>query len=251
MSWLQQLVGKLKSAFGGKTAEGDAATPTTIDKASAKATTEADGPATTEEPTSTAAEPTVADEPTSETPAGTAAPTVVAATEPAPAEEPVTTAEPVATETPIIADEPTASEVVVPVSEPDAPPVEPVTDTPVADAPPVEPVAEVQEPVAEPAAEVRRESSDPAISTLDVEGITAELQAEGPYGPGSGKPAADGSAPSADFTVKGKTSSKLFHTAKSPYFTRTKADVWFKTEADAEGAGFQAWDHKKRAATKK
>jgi hypothetical protein len=42
----------------------------------------------------------------------------------------------------------------------------------------------------------------------------------------------------------------LFHTAKSPYFSRTKADVWFKSEADAEGAGFQAWDHKKRAAGK-
>jgi len=46
-------------------------------------------------------------------------------------------------------------------------------------------------------------------------------------------------------------SSKLFHTQKSPYFTRTKADVWFKSEADAESAGFQAWDHKKRAAAKK
>jgi hypothetical protein len=109
------------------------------------------------------------------------------------------------------------------------------------------------EPAAKPpaAAKPRREPTNPAISTLDVEGITAELKAEGPYGPTSGKPAADGSAPSADFTVKAKESSKLFHTEKSPYFTRTKADVWFKTEADAESAGFQAWDHKKRAATKK
>ena len=92
---------------------------------------------------------------------------------------------------------------------------------------------------------------NPALSTLDDDGRTAELIAEGPYGPGSGKPAADGSAPSSDFTVKAKESSKLFHTEKSPYFCRTKADVWFKTEADAESAGFQAWDHKKRAAAKK
>jgi hypothetical protein len=50
--------------------------------------------------------------------------------------------------------------------------------------------------------------------------------------------------------VKGKRSSKLFHTAESPYFGRTKADVWFKTPADAENAGFAAWNHKKKATAK-
>ena len=43
---------------------------------------------------------------------------------------------------------------------------------------------------------------------------------------------------------------KLFHTAESPYFGRTKADVWFRTPADAENAGFAAWNHKKKAAAK-
>ena len=86
------------------------------------------------------------------------------------------------------------------------------------------------------------------MSTLDE---ATRREADGPYGPASAKPASDGSAPSTDFTVKAKVSSKLFHTEKSPYFSRTKADVWFKTEADAESAGFQAWDHKKRATTPK
>jgi hypothetical protein len=84
----------------------------------------------------------------------------------------------------------------------------------------------------------------PAVAAVFSEGPAAAA----PYGPNSAKPAPDGAAPSGDFAVKGKESSKLFHSAKSPYFTRTKADVWFRSEADAEGAGFRAWDHKKRTA---
>jgi hypothetical protein len=74
---------------------------------------------------------------------------------------------------------------------------------------------------------------------------------KGPFGPNSAKPLADGGAPGEEYTVKGKRSSKLFHTADSPYFGRTKADVWFKTAADAESAGFAAWNHKKKAPTTK
>ncbi|HYQ62281.1 hypothetical protein [Actinophytocola sp.] len=263
MSWLQQLVGKLKSVFGAKSAPEQAATeagttpraevadaPTTAtptedttEKAVAEAPAEplkdaptlgSDAPAP--EPTESPAEP--AEAATAAEPAAAAAEPAVAAAEPAVA-EPAPPAE--------------AVDEVVPVADSVA--VEPVAETPlavdsVADAAPI-PVeesapAEANDSVATATPEV----SDPAISTLDVEGITADLNA-GPYGPGSGKPAGDGSAPSTDFTVKGKESSKLFHTEKSPYFTRTKADVWFKSEADAEGAGFQAWDHKKRAGAKK
>lgn len=60
--------------------------------------------------------------------------------------------------------------------------------------------------------------------------------------PGSAKPLADGSAPSAEFTIKGKAGSMLFHTKESPYFSRTKADVWFRTPADAEAANFTGWN---------
>jgi hypothetical protein len=65
-----------------------------------------------------------------------------------------------------------------------------------------------------------------------------------PYGEGSAKPLADGSAPSPDYTVKGNEDSMLFHTTASPYYGRTKAEVWFKTEGDAERAGFTRWDRK-------
>jgi hypothetical protein len=34
----------------------------------------------------------------------------------------------------------------------------------------------------------------------------------------------------------------LFHTTKSPYYKRTKAEAWFETEAAAEAAGFTRWD---------
>jgi hypothetical protein len=53
----------------------------------------------------------------------------------------------------------------------------------------------------------------------------------GPYD-GSAMPAADGSAPSAEYPIK----------AKSPYFVRTRGDLWFQTVTAAEAAGFTAWN---------
>lgn len=239
MSWMQQLVGKLKSLFGRKSEQDGAAL------APATPETPADKPAVDEKPAEVSpvatGEPAEAPVAEGETPAAEA---TSVTEEPAEAEveiEVEIAVEPVATPA-------ATAEVAVPeavVAEPAEAPVASAADV-------VEPAAEDESaPAVEAAPEAKREATNPAISTLDVEGITAELQAEGPYGPGSSKPAAGGAAPSEDFTVKGKESSKLFHTEKSPYFSRTKADVWFKSEADAESAGFQAWDHKKRAATKK
>jgi hypothetical protein len=62
----------------------------------------------------------------------------------------------------------------------------------------------------------------------------------------SAKPLADGSAPSAEFTIKGNAGSMLFHTKESPYYGRTKAEVWFKSPADAEAAGFTGWNKRSR-----
>jgi hypothetical protein len=62
----------------------------------------------------------------------------------------------------------------------------------------------------------------------------------GPY-PGSALPVAGGDAPSADFIVKGNADSMLYHTKESPFFGVTTAEVWFKSAADAEKAGFHAW----------
>ena len=55
----------------------------------------------------------------------------------------------------------------------------------------------------------------------------------------------DGSAPAERFTVKGNADSMLFHTRTSPYYTRTKAEVWFASTEDAEQAGFTAWNRRR------
>ena len=53
---------------------------------------------------------------------------------------------------------------------------------------------------------------------------------------GSAAPIADGSAPG--LHIKGNENSMKFHTTESPWYDQTSAEVWFKTEADAEAAGF-------------
>ncbi len=39
-------------------------------------------------------------------------------------------------------------------------------------------------------------------------------------------------------TIKGNENSMKYHTTESPWYDQTVAEVWFKTEADAEAAGF-------------
>ena len=60
---------------------------------------------------------------------------------------------------------------------------------------------------------------------------------EAPHGAGSAAPLADGSAPEG-FTIKGNQGSMKFHTEDSPWYGRTKAEVWFTTEEAAKAAGF-------------
>jgi len=62
----------------------------------------------------------------------------------------------------------------------------------------------------------------------------------GPY-PGSCLPTSDGSIPDG-YPVKGNEATMLFHTDASPFFGRTRADVWFDTEEAADAAGFTRWD---------
>ena len=61
--------------------------------------------------------------------------------------------------------------------------------------------------------------------------------AEGPYGPDSAAPNADGSAPEG-FDIKGNADSMKFHTPESPWYGQTKAEAWFRTAEAAEAAGF-------------
>ncbi|MDT7623566.1 MAG: hypothetical protein QOF99_4467, partial [Pseudonocardiales bacterium] len=92
-------------------------------------------------------------------------------------------------------------------------------------------------PATSVAAESTAAESTAAESTAE---STAAEQRPGPF-PGSVLPRADGSAPSGEFVVKGNASSKRSHGPSSPYYNRTRAEVWFRTEADAVAAGFRPW----------
>jgi hypothetical protein len=73
---------------------------------------------------------------------------------------------------------------------------------------------------------------------------------DGPHGPGTAAPNADGSGP-AGWDVKGNEDSMLYHTTESPYYGRTIAEVWFRDVATAEAAGFNRWDSGKSQRDKK
>jgi hypothetical protein len=69
--------------------------------------------------------------------------------------------------------------------------------------------------------------------------VAAPALPEAPFGPGSVCALSDGSSPDpAGFAVKGKTATKVFHAPGGAYYTRTRADVWFRTADDARAAGF-------------
>jgi hypothetical protein len=59
-----------------------------------------------------------------------------------------------------------------------------------------------------------------------------------PFGPGSALPRPDGSAPSPDFHVKALLPSRHYVTPDEPEFEHTRAQVWFRSPADAQRAGF-------------
>ena len=99
------------------------------------------------------------------------------------------------------------------------------------------------------------ETEELDVEAQDVEGETEELDVEAqdegedqdlpeeddessPYGEGSASAGDDGSQPSEEYQIKGKVSSKIYHPPESPFYSRTKADVWFTTSEAAEKAGF-------------
>ncbi len=81
----------------------------------------------------------------------------------------------------------------------------------------------------ETAAAAKAEQAAPATETTGV-------VAEGGF-PNSAAALEDGSAP-AGYEIKGKTDSKKYHAPGGRWYENTVADVWFKTAADAEAAGF-------------
>jgi len=78
------------------------------------------------------------------------------------------------------------------------------------------------------AANTKAEDADEASGSGD----------EGPYGPDSASPAADGGAPEG-FTVKGNANSMKYHVEGSQWYDSTEAEVWFRSGEAAEAAGFE------------
>lgn len=78
-------------------------------------------------------------------------------------------------------------------------------------------------------------------------GSAMRMVEPGPY-PGSARPNADGSPPSSEYTVKGNMTSMLYHTADSPSYRDTRAEIWFRTPSEAERAGFVAWNRNPKQA---
>jgi hypothetical protein len=62
----------------------------------------------------------------------------------------------------------------------------------------------------------------------------------GPFGPGSAMPRPGGGRPSIEFAVKASVTALRYCTEDSPQFSRMVAEVWFRTQADAERVGFRA-----------
>jgi hypothetical protein len=89
----------------------------------------------------------------------------------------------------------------------------------------------------------RMDGGDPDVPTL----FDAPMDdvPPGRYGEGSAE-AVPHQGPPDGFTIKGNAQSMLFHTPESPYYGRTKPEVWFRTEADAERAGFTKYVRKPR-----
>jgi len=144
---------------------------------------------------------------------------------------PAATAEEAAPTAPAEADAPAPAAPV----EADAPaPAAPVE----ADAPAAAEEAAAPTPAEEAAAPAPAEADAPAVADeapAEVKGL-ADVPA-GEFGADSAAPLEDGSAPEG-FTVKGNKDSMKFHAPSSPWYARTKAEVWFRSEQAAEVAGF-------------
>ena len=83
-------------------------------------------------------------------------------------------------------------------------------------------------------------------SKVSASDVDADADSE-PYGAGSIRLAGGAAAP-AGWTVKGNENSMLYHTVDSPSYEQTVAEIWFRDEPTARGAGFRRWDEGKSGA---
>lgn len=49
----------------------------------------------------------------------------------------------------------------------------------------------------------------------------------------------DGEPPTPEHRIKAKTRSRIYHPPGTPSYARTRADTWFRSEADAIAAGYR------------
>jgi len=98
--------------------------------------------------------------------------------------------------------------------------------------------------------DAERTSAPPTLFDVDEDTGATEAQVPdavppGRYGEGSAE-AVPHQGPPDGFTIKGNAQSMLFHTPDSPYYGRTKPEVWFRSETDAERAGFTKYTRRPR-----
>jgi small subunit ribosomal protein S16 len=105
-------------------------------------------------------------------------------------------------------------------------------EAPAEEAPVVEEAPVAEAPAAEPVPVLEDATVD---SDADGEANATDVS---PFGDASALPLEDGSAPGDEYTIKGNAGSMLYHPPSSPFYGRTKAEVWFTTAEAAEAAGF-------------
>jgi len=84
------------------------------------------------------------------------------------------------------------------------------------------------------------DTGDEATAAVDADADAdddAAAEPEAAEWAGAVKALADGSQPEGH-PIKGNADSMLYHTPGSSFYSRTKAEVWFDTEENAEAAGF-------------
>jgi len=76
-----------------------------------------------------------------------------------------------------------------------------------------------------------------AVAKDEPAAVEADAPVEGPNGPDSAAPLADGSAPEG-FAIKGNADSNKYHEPDGQWYDQTVAEVWFRSAEAAEAAGF-------------
>lgn len=97
--------------------------------------------------------------------------------------------------------------------------------------------APVKAPKAAKAAPAKKTETPAEAAPADDAAADTGATKTQPYGPGSKAPLKSGNAPKGH-EIKGNADSMKYHTADSPWYEQTVAEVWFDTEESAQAAGF-------------